>query len=68
MDRTGHNYGMDGLTVALGNRGMTVKAARQCAKVRKEWRTLVHIVIVSLPQSSAAQLPSFDPSCGGVLP
>ena len=26
---------MDGVKVALGNRGMTVEAARQCAK---EWR------------------------------
>ena len=33
---------MDVLKVALGNRGMTVKAARQCAKDRKEWRALVH--------------------------
>ena len=28
--------------VATGNRGMTVEAARQCAKDRKEWRALVH--------------------------
>ena len=28
---------------ALGNRGMTVEAARQCAKDRKEGRALVHI-------------------------
>ena len=28
----------DGVKVALGNRGMTVYAARQCAKDRKEWR------------------------------
>ena len=28
---------MDGVKVALGNRGMTVKAAQQCAKDRKEW-------------------------------
>ena len=28
--------------VALGNRGMTVEAAPQSAKVRKEWRDLVH--------------------------
>ena len=28
---------MDGVNVALGNRGMTVEAARQCAKDRKEW-------------------------------
>ena len=27
---------MDGVKVALGNRGMTVGAARQCAKDRKE--------------------------------
>ena len=29
---------MDGVKVALGNRGMTVEVARQCAKDRKEWR------------------------------
>ena len=34
---------MDGVKVALGNRGMTVEAARQCAKDRKEWRALVHV-------------------------
>ena len=33
----------DGLTVALGNNAMTVEAARQCAKDRKEWRALVHM-------------------------
>ena len=27
---------MDGVKVALGNKGMTVEAARQCAKDRKE--------------------------------
>ena len=32
-----------GVKVALGNRGMTVEAARQCAKDRKEWRALVHM-------------------------
>ena len=32
---------MDGVKVALGNRGMTVEAARQCSKDRKEWRALV---------------------------
>ena len=31
---------MDDVKVALGNRGMTVEAARQCAK---EWRALVHM-------------------------
>ena len=34
---------MDGVKVALGNRGMTVDAARQCAKDRKAWRALVHM-------------------------
>ena len=39
---------MDGVKVALGNRGMTVEGivglrARQCAKDRKEWRALVHM-------------------------
>ena len=31
---------MDGVKEALGNSGMTVKAAQQCAKDRKEWRAL----------------------------
>ena len=34
---------MNGVMVALGNRGMTVEAARQCAKDRKAWRALVHM-------------------------
>ena len=34
---------MDGVKVALGNREMTVEAARQCAKNRKAWRALVHM-------------------------
>ena len=34
---------MDGVKMALGNRGMTVEAARQCKKDRKEWRDLVHM-------------------------
>ena len=33
---------MDSVKVALGTRGMTVEAARQCMKDRKEWRALVH--------------------------
>ena len=33
---------IDGAKVALGNRGMTMEAARQCAKDRKERRALVH--------------------------
>ena len=34
---------MDGVKVALGNRGMTVEAGRQCAKDGKEWKALVHM-------------------------
>ena len=34
---------MDGVNVALGNRAMTVEAARQCAKDRKSWRALEHM-------------------------
>ena len=34
---------IDGVKVALGNRGMTVEAARQCAKDRNEWRAMVHM-------------------------
>ena len=34
---------IDGVKLALGNRGVTVKAARQCAKDRKAWRALVHM-------------------------
>ena len=34
---------MDGVKVALGNRGMTMEAAQQCAKHRKEWSALVHM-------------------------
>ena len=36
---------MDGVKVALANRVMTLEAARQCAKDRKEWRTLVHMYL-----------------------
>ena len=34
---------MNGVKMTLGNRGMTVGAARQYAKDRKEWRALVHM-------------------------
>ena len=34
---------MDVVKVALGNRGMTMEAARQCPKDRKECRALVHM-------------------------
>ena len=34
---------MDDVKASLGNRVMTVEAARQCEKDRKEARTLVHM-------------------------
>ena len=34
---------MNGVKVALGNRRMTVEAARECATDRKEWKTLVQM-------------------------
>ena len=34
---------MDGVKVALGKSGMTVEAAPQCAKGRKECRALVYM-------------------------
>ena len=34
---------MDGEKMALGSKGITVEAVRQCAKDRMEWRSLVHI-------------------------
>ena len=34
---------MEGVKVALCNRGMTVEAARQCERDRIEWRALVRM-------------------------
>ena len=34
---------MDGVKVALDNRGISVEAARQWAKYTKEWRALVNM-------------------------
>ena len=34
---------IDGVKVALGNRGMTVYSARQCTEDRKQWRAVVHM-------------------------
>ena len=34
---------MNGVKVDLSNREMTVEAARQCSKDRKEWRAQVYI-------------------------
>ena len=34
---------IDGVKVALGNRGMTVDSERQCTEDRKQWRAVVHM-------------------------
>ena len=34
---------MEGVKVALSNRGMTVEAVRRCARDRNEWRALVRM-------------------------
>ena len=34
---------MDGMKMAFGSRGMTVEAARQCEKDRKDWSAMVHM-------------------------
>ena len=34
---------MEGVKVAMGNRGLTVEAARRCARDRNEWRALVRM-------------------------
>ena len=34
---------IEGVKVALGNRGMTVEAERQCAKDRKEWKPCAYV-------------------------
>ena len=39
---------MDGVKVALGNRRVTEEAAPQYEKDIKDWRALVHIIIVPL--------------------
>ena len=42
---------MDGVNVALGNRGMTAEAKRQCVKDGKEWRALVHMYLIKFHTS-----------------
>ena len=37
---------MDSVKVALGGRSMTVEAARQSAKDKKEWKALVHMQMI----------------------
>ena len=61
---------MDGVGVALGNKGMTVQAARQCAKDRKEWRALVQSTERVFSPSVLSDRPSglwwLSPETGGM--
>ena len=53
---------MEGVKVALGNRGMTVEAARRCARDRNEWRVLVHMQMIEFHAAIfACFLCSFGP-------
>ena len=47
----------DGVKVAFGNRGVSVVAARQCAKDRKEWRALAHLQLLLGPMFFRTALP-----------
>ena len=53
---------MDGVKVALGNRGMTVEAARQCAKDLKACRALVHLQLNEFHAAIFAWHCFFGPS------
>ena len=37
---------MHGMMMNFGSRGMRVEAVRQYSKNRKEWRTLVHMLMI----------------------
>ena len=58
---------MDGVKVALSIRGMTVEAARRCAKNRKEWRALVHMLLNEFHAAIFAwpSVPSDPLPCSG---
>ena len=59
---------MDGVKVALGNRGMTVEAARQCAKERKEWRALcTHVTELVSRGNFCFSLCSFGQLCRALV-
>ena len=45
---------MDSVKMASGSRGKKVEAARQCAKDRKEWTTLVHMWMIEFHRASVA--------------
>ena len=46
---------MDSVKMDLGSRGITVEAARQCAKDGKEWRALVYIKPRTHDRKTASQ-------------
>ena len=53
---------MEDVKVALGNRGMTVEAARRCARDRNEWRALVRMQMIEFQAAIFAWfLCSFGP-------
>ena len=52
---------MDGVKVALGNRGMTVEAARQCAKDRKRWSPGTYVTEWVSHRHFCSALCSFGP-------
>ena len=45
---------MDGVKVALGNRGMTEEAAEQCTKDKNVWIALVHMLLIEFHTASFA--------------
>ena len=58
---------MDGVKVALDNRGMMVEAAGQCAKDRKEWRAQVHMELNELQAAIFAWHCSFGPPSSALV-
>ena len=60
---------MDGVKVALGNRGMMAEAVHQCLKDRKEWRALEHVQLNEFHVAifTLATRPSVLSDCPPVL-
>ena len=52
---------MDSVNVALGNRVMTVEAARQCAKDRKKWSALMEMELTKFQEAIFAWPSAFGP-------
>ena len=54
---------MDGVTVALDSRGVTVEAVLQCAKYRIGWRAMVHMKMIEFQEAILlGSFFSFGPS------